>query len=136
MATKKKITAKPRSKRPKAEPLAPLQPLEAAPVAYAPAARSGAGFGVRAILFVAIAAFIGWKLKSRVHMEPVVAELKNVIATYGGAPEQVVGCRTLTVDKDGNVFYYFVGRLKKFSPEGKLLAFPVGKESRSRCTLT
>ena len=125
MATKKKAPARAPRKKASSQLQSLEAPLAAAPAPVSPA--SGSSFGVRAVLMVAICAFVGWRLVTRVRTVPIKADYKNVIATIGSAPEQVVGCRTMTVDKDGNIFYYFVGRLKKFSPDGKLLAFPVGK---------
>lgn len=53
----------------------------------------------------------------------ITAQREGAYAERGEAADQVFGCRALSVDKHGNAFYYYLpSYLKKFSPEGKLLA--------------
>jgi len=120
-----------RKPKPASRAARPEQRRGAKPVAAVPppavAAKPKSKWALIAAVVVAgllvgqgVIVFMGNKSK-----EMTVA-LESAIAGRGQGKGEVVGCRTLAVDKDGNVVYvYGVGQdtvVQRFSPDGKFIA--------------
>jgi hypothetical protein len=144
MATKKKAPSQARPKK------AAAQPSPVAPAAVqAPAAPAQKPADWRMIVGLLVLAFIvtkvwdmrhwqeeGFKFGSWSKPEVAVATFKGAVAERGSGPNEVLGCLTMTMDKDGDVFYYYgAGLLKKFSRDNKLLAAFSGDSQKEKISL-
>jgi hypothetical protein len=139
MATKKKAPSRSRSKK------APA-PSAAQPAAEASAKKPADWRIIVGLLVLAFAVTKGWDMRrwqeegfkfgSWGKTEVVVATAKGAVAERGDGPNNVLGCLTLSVDKQGDVYYYYgAGMLKKFGPDNKLQAAFFGDKQKEKITL-
>jgi hypothetical protein len=125
MATKnpKKKAARPRSAKaaPAADPLPAAQPAAVASGQGAPSSAWRWVLGAVVVLGLAFA------LKGRVAPVPTVALIQEgPVSTRGTGPGQVLGCRHVAMDAEGDVAWLFGGgdqmSVQTFSPRGAFLS--------------
>jgi hypothetical protein len=118
MATKK-------TKKKAASPRAAASPA-AMPAAVAPA-NSGGGMRLKLVLAVLLVLALGYGYKSRLSSGPSIQLVQEgPLSSRGTGPGQVLGCRHMAMDAEGNAAWVFGGgdemRVQKFNSRGAFLA--------------